>query len=265
MVKKIIGLSIVSIVIGYLILNFVAIFYAQKLIFIPHRAGYENAPWLTKLRSSNGKKIYLYHLKNSEARYILLVSHGNGVDISDMLPFYHEARKRGFEVVGYDYQGYGLSEGYPSERNCYQDIFRVYNYLVDDLKVDPKRIIVFGHSLGSGPSVELATIKPVAGLILQGAFTSTVRVVTRYKILAVDYFDNLKKIRNLTVPILVIHGNKDEIIPIHHGKTLYKYAGGNNVFKKFLEIKGGTHSGLFLQQPKLFWSTVGEFLQKLDQ
>ncbi len=264
MARKIISLSIIGIIIGYLILNFVAIFYAHKLIFIPHRAGYEDAPWLIKLRSLNGKQIYLYHLKNPEAKYILLVSHGNGVDISDMLPFYHEARRHGFEVVGYDYQGYGLSEGYPSERNCYQDIFRVYSYLVDDLKIDPERIVVFGHSLGSGPSVELATTKPVAGLILQGAFTSAVRVVTRYKILAVDYFNNLKKIRNLTAPILVIHGDKDEIISIYHGKTLYKYAGDNNVFKKFLEIKDGTHSGLFLQQPKLFWNTIDEFLQKLD-
>lgn len=259
---------IYSCLFSYLVFSLVAFFYAPKLIFIPHRAGYTDSPWLIKLRSTDNRQINLYHLSNPEAKYVLLVSHGNGVDLADMLPFYHQARKRGFEVVGYDYQGYGLSEGQPSEDNCYQDIFRVYRYLVNDLKRDPQRIIVFGHSLGSGPSTELATTRPVAGLILQGAFTSTVRVITRYKVLPVDYFDNLRKIKYLKVPLLVIHGTNDHIIPYHHGKTLFEHAGEKTVeplVKKMLTIKKGTHNGLFLQQPELFWSTIYEFLKQVER
>jgi pimeloyl-ACP methyl ester carboxylesterase len=115
-------------------------------------------------------------------------------------------------VVGYDYTGYGASRDSgiaPTEKQTYKDIKAAYDYcLSTKLVTDPaKEIILYGQSVGSGPSCYLASKLPIAGIVLHSPIMSGLRVITDSRMLACfDIFPNLKRIRRIKAPLFVIHG-----------------------------------------------------------
>ena len=88
---------------------------------------------------------------------VVLYSHGNGEDIGNLMPLLDEVSEKGIQIIAYDYPGYGLSQGKPSEAGCYEAIDAAYRYLTQDLGVEPHRIVAWGRSLGTGPSCYLAS------------------------------------------------------------------------------------------------------------
>jgi abhydrolase domain-containing protein 17 len=132
----------------YLIVFVAAFFFSDHLIFQPQRAGYRDSADILKLNSSDGAKISARYLANPDATFTILFSHGNAEDIGDIDPLIEGMRSAGFAVFAYDYQGYGTSEGKPSERHAYQDEDAAYDYLVQSLHIQPNRIIAFGRSVG---------------------------------------------------------------------------------------------------------------------
>ena len=96
-----------------------------------------------------------------------------------------------WEFIAYDYPGYGLSTGTPSEESCYESIDTVYQYLLNELGRSPERILIWGRSLGTGPSCYLASQQKVGGIILETPFTSALRTDTEIPLLTWDYFNNL--------------------------------------------------------------------------
>src|SRR5215472_10356671 len=232
--------GLLLIVIGlYLTVLIMAVFVSDRIIFQPQQAGYRDHPEILRLTSSDGAKISATYLPNREAEFTVLFSHGNAEDIGDVQPLLERIRAAGFAVVAYDYQGYGTSEGKPSERHAYDDEDAAYNFLVQSMHVQPSRIIAFGRSVGSGPACNLASRYPVAGLILESAFTSTFCVMTRLRILPFDRFDNLRKIKSVHCPVLIIHGTEDSVINISHGKELFAAA---NEPKQAIWIEGANHN-----------------------
>lgn len=130
-------------------------------------------------------------------------------------------------VLCYDYTGYGLSTGKATEGNCYCDIQAAYNYLVAERRIPPKRIILFGRSLGSGPTIELATRlgRNLAGVVLIAALTSCVRVVfNSATTLKFDMFANVDKVARVAVPVFCVHGMVDQVVPFSHGLELARRA-----------------------------------------
>jgi len=232
--------GLLLIVIGlYLIALITAAFFSDRVIFQPQQAGYRDQPGMLKLTSSNGAKISAMYLPNPEADFTVLFSHGNAEDIGDDQPLLERIKAAGFAVFAYDYQGYGTSEGRPSERHAYEDENAAYNFLVQSMHVQPGRIIAFGRSVGSGPACDLASRRPVAGLILESAFTSAFRVMTRVRILPFDKFDNLRKIKSVRCPVLIIHGTEDSVISASHGKKLFAAA---NEPKQAIWVQGANHN-----------------------
>jgi pimeloyl-ACP methyl ester carboxylesterase len=207
----------------YVALMILGAFFTDSIIFRPPLPGYRDDASVLKLTSADGARISAIYFPNDNARFTLLFSHGNAEDIGYDLPFLEAIRDAGFAVFAYDYQGYGTSEGKPSEGHLYEDSQAAYNYLINDLHVPPVRIIAWGRSLGAAAAVDLASRRPVAGLIMESAFTSAFRVLTRIP-LPFDKFSNLTKIRNVRCPVLVIHGKRDEIISFHHGQKLFAAA-----------------------------------------
>ncbi len=226
---------------AYVALLGVAAFLSDRLIFQPHPSSYKNIPEFLKIPTENGNKITALYLPNPSARFTLLVSHGNAEDLGDGRVWYEDLRAAGFSVFAYDYEGYGTSEGTPSEKRAYQDESAAYDYLVTNLQTRPDRLIILGRSLGTGPAVYIAARKPVAGLILQSAFTSAFRVLTWLSILPFDKFPNYKEIRNVRCPVLIIHGSADSVIGIWHSKELYRLA---NEPKSHLWVNGADHNDL---------------------
>ncbi len=227
---------------AYVIFMIIAGGFADRLLFRPHEAGYTDSDDIIKLTTADGVKISAMYFANPSAKFTILHSHGNAEDMGDLIFVYREIRDAGFNVLAYDYDGYGTSGGEPSESATYYDIGAAYDYLTGVLHVPPERIILLGRSIGGGPAVDLAAIRPVGGLVLESAFVSAFRTVTRIPLLPWDKFENLKKLPSVKCPVLVVHGKDDSTIAFWHGKRLYEAAPGE---KQCLWVEGAGHNDLF--------------------
>jgi len=252
-------LMIIDIFIAYAALLLFAYFVSDSMIFVPPRASYQDSSEFIKLLTADGKKIFACYLPNKNAKYTILISHGNAEDIGYMLPFLIEMHAHGFSVFAYDYHGYGLSSGKPTEQNTYFDINAAYDYLTKELHIAPENIISYGHSVGAAVALDLAVRKPVAGVILQGAFVTAFRVMTRAPLVPFDKFDNLKKIRLLKCPLLMIHGTVDNVIPFWHGEKLYHVASAP---KEFYIVKNAGHNDVVVAAGEEYWQTIANFVRQ---
>ncbi len=196
---------------------------ADRLIFLPPPPSYRaEALGATLIDSGDGARIALLHLPHPTARYTLLYSHGNAEDLGHIAPVLALLHDAGFAVLAYDYRGYGASRGGPpSVAGAYRDQDAAYRHATRTLGIAPDRLIVHGRSVGAGPAVALAAREPVAGLILESAFVSAYRVLTRVPLLPFDRFDNLARLPAVRCPVLVIHGRRDRIVPVWHGERLH--------------------------------------------
>lgn len=164
--------------------------------------------------------------RQTEGTRTLIYSHGNATDVGAM-NFMQAVLAKGLQanVIMYDYSGYGASGGEPLEANTYRDIKLVYefakNHMVKDM--DESKIVIYGQSVGSGPSCYICAKKPnVGGLVLHSPFMSGMRVLTPSRILGcLDVFPNIDRIKKVSCPVMIIHGELDEEVPITHGKALH--------------------------------------------
>ncbi|CAH8490219.1 Alpha/beta hydrolase domain-containing protein 17B [Schistosoma haematobium] len=156
--------------------------------------------------------------------YTVLFSHGNAVDIGQMAGFLQSLAYRfSVNILCYDYSGYGGSSGQRLEENLYADADAVLNELRERFNVPLNRIVLYGQSIGTAPTVELATKYKVAGVVLHSPFMSGLRVVCpgTTRRFCFDPFTNIDKVSRILSPTLIIHGTDDEIIGIDHGRELY--------------------------------------------
>lgn len=239
-----------------------ALLFAHRMIFPAPPPSDESGAGYVKLPLRSGREITALYLENPEARHTILYSYGNGEDLGRVRPVLEQLRNRGFAVMAYDYPGYGTSEGRPSEQGCYEAIAAAFSYLVILRETDPRRIILYGRSLGGGPSYALAAQKPVAGLITEGTFTSTFRVITRRQILPWDVFDNLAVADRIACPVLVIHGTADRTVPFAHAEALYNAA---REPKARLFVEGAGHNNLVEVAGTRYWDALGQFVESLPE
>ncbi|OWM72828.1 alpha/beta hydrolase domain-containing protein 17B [Punica granatum] len=196
------------------------------------------------LDTKGGNKIVATFWKHPFARFTLLYSHGNAADLGQMQELFIELRAHlRVNIMSYDYSGYGASSGKPSEFNTYYDIEAVYNCLKREYGVKQEDLILYGQSVGSGPTLHLAAkLQRLRGVVLHSAILSGIRVLYPVKMtLWFDIFKNIDKIRHVNCPVLVIHGTDDEIVDWSHGKRLWELSK-----EKYdpLWVKGGNHCNL---------------------
>ncbi|MCD9645376.1 hypothetical protein HAX54_034232 [Datura stramonium] len=215
------------------------------------------------LQTKKGHYIFAVFVRNKGATMTLLYSHGNAADIGQMFQFFVELSDRlRVNVMGYDYAGYGRSNGEPSEQNTYADIEAVYKCLKEIYEVKEEDIILYGQSIGSGPTLELATKLPqIRGVILQSAILSGLRVMYRIKYsLWLDMYKNIDKIPYVSCPILVIHGTEDEVVDISHGKKLWELS---KMKYEPLWVNGGNHCDL--QVFPQFFTHLKKFITSVER
>lgn len=246
----------------YLYLLIYGAFFSDGQIFLPPAASYRDSDSILKVQTESGVEISALWLPHPEARYTLLYSHGNAEDLGYIRPILEDLNRIGFSVLAYDYQGYGTSQGTPSEQGSYQDIDAAYRYLTQELRIPPSRIIAYGRSVGSGPTVDLAQRQPLAGVILESPFVTAFRVLTRIPIVPFDKFANIAKIDRITAPILILHGTEDTTIPIWHGQALYEQA---RQPKFHLWVEGAGHNDLPQIGGETYRRTLQEFAQGLAE
>lgn len=179
----------------------------------------------------------------------LLIHHGTGGNLNlhgncDAL-----VQGTGAACFIYDFAGFGKSEGSPSIRDVPDDARAAYSYLVDELHTDPKTIVQYGGSLGTGLAVKMAAEKPGAGLMLFAPYTS-LKDVARETFSFMNYYpdfllidkdlETLKTIGKVNCPVLIVHGVQDRMIRIHHGDQVFAAA---NEPKVYCRVPDGHHFG----------------------
>ena len=147
----------------------------------------------------------------------------------------------GCEVLAVDYPGYGLSSGQPSEGGCYQAADAAFAKLYSNYGYKQESVVVFGRSLGTGVAVDLVARHKVKGLVLVSPFTSTFRVITKVKLVPFDRFDSLAKIGRVTCPLLVVHGDRDAVVPFAMAEEIFASATGASR-KEYLRLPGARHN-----------------------
>uniref|UniRef100_A0A182PAD9 palmitoyl-protein hydrolase n=1 Tax=Anopheles epiroticus TaxID=199890 RepID=A0A182PAD9_9DIPT len=177
-------------------------------------------------RTSRGNKLSCIYVKcTPTAKYTLLFSHGNAVDLGQMSSFYLGLGLRiNCNIFSYDYSGYGMSGGKPSEKNLYADIDAAWHSLRTRFGVSPENIILYGQSIGTVPTVDLAARYEVGAVILHSPLMSGMRVAfpNTKRTWFFDVFPSIDKVSKITSPVLVIHGTEDEVIDFSHGLSIYE-------------------------------------------
>jgi fermentation-respiration switch protein FrsA (DUF1100 family) len=250
-----------GLVVLWLIAAALARLVSDSMIFHPGYGSRANPRGAGQLTLPDGTKLSLIHLPNPDARFTLWHFHGNAEALDDILSRLNELKEFGFSVFALEYPGYGVSDGRPTEAEIYRSLGAGLKYLREEMNVRPEDLVIHGRSLGSGPAVELASREKVAGLILESAFTSAYRVMTRWPLFPGDKFNNVNKIERISCPVLVIHGRRDRVVPFHHGQLLYAAASSEN--KKHLWVDSAGHNDLEQRAGDSYRHAIVEFMNGL--
>ena len=197
----------------------------------------------------------------------ILWFHGNGSNLShpgrvEYIKLLHD--RLGVSFFIFDYRGYGRSAGRPSEPGLYQDAQDALAYLRSREDVNPERIVYFGKSLGGAVASHLATQNPPYRLILESTFTSTpdmARVQFPFlplRPLLYTRYSNRKHLAAIHAPVLIIHGDRDEQVPVQHADTLYAVA---NEPKQLYIVRGADHDDVYHFGGERYLQTFAEFLE----
>ncbi|KAI3453361.1 hypothetical protein Pfo_010024 [Paulownia fortunei] len=212
--------------------------------------------------TKRGNKIIAFYLRNPYARLTVLYSHGNAADLGQLYDLFVQLKANlRVNLIGYDYSGYGASTGKPSEFDTYADIEAVYECLQTEYGISQEDLILYGQSVGSGPTLHLAAQLPrLRGVVMHSAILSGLRVLCHVKFTCCcDIFKNVNKIRKVKCPVLVIHGTEDDVVNWLHGNGLWKMA--REPYEP-LWIKGGGHCNLELYPDYI--SHLCRFVQEME-
>lgn len=159
---------------------------------------------------------------------VLIFGHGNGELIDYWPPAFIEPRRWGMGVLLVEYPGYGRSAGSPSEESIRAAFVAAWDWAAAEPGLDPERIVGYGRSVGGGAVCLLSRERSLAAMILESTFTSTRAFANSFGapgFLVRDPFDNLEAVRAYRGPLLLLHGERDRIIPVGHGRSLAAAAG----------------------------------------
>lgn len=221
-----------------------------------------------ELRAADGVRLHGWFLPAQDASAspkTVLVSHGNAGSIEGRTELAQAFLELGWSVLLYDYRGYGKSAGTPDEEGTYRDAEAAYAELTEVEQLPPERIVLYGESLGAAVTLELARRHPCAAVITESAFTSLpdvgavaypflpVRLLSRFR------YDNLAKVAELGVPLLLIHSPADELVPFAHAERLFAAA---REPKQLVRTAGGHNDGGFCLNAEAR-AEVARFLSEL--
>lgn len=215
------------------------------------------------LRTSDGVRLHGWWIPAGDSRVATLFFHGNAGNITHRVDRMREIPAAGSAVLMLDYRGYGKSEGRPTEKGLYADAEAGYQHLLG-AGYPPERIVVHGESLGTAVAVDLATRRPCAGVVLEAPFPSARAVASRILPflgpLVVSGLDSRRKIRQLRAPLLVLHGDRDEVLPFDLGRALFEAAPEP---KWFWQVTGAGHNDLLQVAGPQYRKRLQEFYQQL--
>ena len=216
------------------------------------------------IQTTDGVTLHGWYIPGSGDR-VLLFFHGNAGNISHRLESIRQFLHLGLSVLIIDYRGYGQSEGRTTEQGIYRDAEAAWHYLTESSSTPERRIIVFGRSMGASAAAYLAARHHPLALIIESSFTSVPDIAGEYyPWLPVRWLSRLRHsaeefVRETNSPVLVIHSRDDEIVPFHHGESIFAAA---REPRSLVEIHG-THNDAFLRDEARYLAGLRAFLDGL--
>ena len=259
------GIYVLLSVVLYLLQNrmvFLANMPGRALTATPGDAGFTYQD--VSITTSDSVRLHGWFVAAKQAKATVLFLHGNAGNISHRLDSIAIFRELGLDVFIIDYRGYGQSEGKPSEQGTYLDARAAWEYLVNDREIAPKKIVIFGRSLGGAVASWLAAQTTPGAVILESTFTSAPDMAHRlYPFLPVRLMTRLKysvkeNVKKLSSPLLVVHSRQDEVIPFDMGESIFAAAPEP---KQMLVITGD-HSGGFLLNRNEYMTVLDKLLEQ---
>lgn len=234
-----------------------------KIVFQPPDATYTKDPNLIWLHTSEHEVIPAFFI-DRDAKFTLLFSHGNAEDIGMIIQYFRElSHILEVNIFAYEYTGYGMSTGEPYEQALYADIEAAFKYLRDIIGIPWTEVVLYGRSIGSGPSIHLATKTAVRAMVLQSPLLSIYRVAIHSRVtLPGDMFPNIDRIGKVACPTYIIHGTKDEIVPFWHAEDLVRSC--RTSYPPYV-VENGGHNNLEIIARQPFYDNYQKFLQWLEK
>jgi len=248
------------------LMNALLYFPSRKLLQTPAVAGLPFAD--VAFTAGDGERLHGWWVA-ARAPSIghVLLCHGNAGNVGDRVLHLELLSAVGFDVLAFDYRGYGRSSGRPSERGTYLDARAARDALLSRDRIDAARVLYLGESLGGAVALALALELPPAGVILQSTFTS-VRDMARVHYpfvppaLVPDAYPSLRLIRRLQAPLLVLHGERDEIVPLMHGEALVEAAPAPKRMHVFPDVG---HNDLLTRAGRAWAQAIAAWARELPQ
>ena len=199
-------------------------------------------------------------------RPVVLWCHGNAGNISYRLDNLGELYRRGLSIFIFDYRGYGRSTGSPSEGGLYQDALTAYDHLNQYRQIPSSRIIIFGRSLGGPVAGDVAIRRSAAGLILEGTFPTIQAMADHHYfglpahwLLNVE-FNLSQKVAKLAMPLLVMHGEQDSIVPVTLGRQVFDAA---REPKRWYAVPGAEHNDVPYVGGSAYYQAIMAFIREV--
>lgn len=231
------------------------------------------------LTEADGTRLALWHIlpEGRERRAVVIQFHGNAENMTTHFLFVGWLAEQGFDVVTFDYRGYGSSSGTPERHGLVADGRAVVDWALAQAEFSGKDVFLFGQSLGGAVVLPVAVATPpyrLAGVITESTFDSY-RDLARTKLadmwltwpfqwplsyLVSDDFSPVEAAPRLTVPFLMIHGTGDTLIPLRHGKRLFEACGSKD--KEFWEVPGGAHTAAFGEDDSIWRDRLVDWLSR---
>jgi fermentation-respiration switch protein FrsA (DUF1100 family) len=215
--------------------------------------------------TADGEHLRGWVMRAAVPRAQVVYFHGNGANLSNWSPILANIVAHGYSVLAIDYRGYGMSTGRPTERGLYRDVDAIVKrgWPTGDPSVPT---IYWGRSLGATMAAYAATVRPPDGLILESGFTSA-RAAVRgsmplviLSLLSSYRFPTAEFVNRASRPVLVMHGNRDAVIPFDRGRDLFEKIA---VPKQFVVIEGGDHNDTAPPRPEDYWGAIDRFVATL--
>jgi hypothetical protein len=219
------------------------------------------------VRTRDGERLCSWSLAGPAARARIVYFHGNGGNLSMWAPIVAGIARRGYSVFAFDYRGYGVSTGRPTEQGMYRDVDAVVERFWRDSSGGTP-VVYWGRSLGVAMAAYAATVRAPDGLILESGFPDARSLIRTSPLLAFlalfstyrfpcsEFLNGLDK----PVPVLVMHGDDDHVVPLTQGRALFDAIAAP---KRFVTIRGGDHNDLAPSDPDSYWEAVDGFIQSL--
>jgi len=232
---KYLYLAVSSVVLAYFIIILFVYFYQRNLLYHPSENNYLNDKITFNYEEifiETDKKIKLksWFIKKDLNKFkTILIFHGNAGNLFNRVYKLNELNKLDVNILLISWRGFSGNKGKPTEKNLYRDADEAVKWL-NNQGVISKNIILYGESLGTGVATELGTSNAFGGIILESPFTSIANAAKIYypylpvNIILKDRYNSISKIKNITTPILIMHGKKDNIVPQKMGLELYEKA-----------------------------------------